>query len=404
WVPKHRPGELVDAYESQFYYFKDNKEIVRIVEELQKQLKLEGSLYESKRHLNEVIKQLTAGDDGNRPIKSKPLNRGPRLEGNAIRFYLDATGQRLSDLEGRVTKVTGINGQAENPKFPEGRQLEVLKARLSAIIVSDCHLRKDGRILYNEEHQDRIERVQDIVKELGDITLEPKFRKGVYEIHIQNQVGIMMIKEGLTPGNKAINNPGLPEGFVNWSEESKRAYLEELIPEDGHFVPRGRFTWSRNIIIYINNGAEKGFQSKVGIDEVNLVRDHGLGEKGLVKMKALAPGTLSDLQENSDPEIAKTATNLHTVVWAVRSNLIDDECAIAQSLGIEIALRPDSIRYYPKSDQLSVRWKARTKGKEDAIRWAQIAPPNDVRKREAVEEWLRKEVENWLNQKEWVDW
>jgi hypothetical protein len=121
-------------------------------------------------------------------------------------------------------------------------------------------------------------------------------------------------------------------------------------------------------------------------------------------MRNLATESLSELKENSDSEIAKTATNLHTAVWTVRSNLIDDECAIVQSLGIDITLRPDSIRYYPKSDQLSVRWKARTKRKEDAIRWAQIAPPNDVRKREAVEEWLRDEVENWLDQKEWSDW
>ena len=37
-------------------------------------------------------------------------------------------------------------------------------------------------------------------------------------------------------------------------------------------------------------------------------------------------------------------------------------------------------------------------------RWAEICPPNDVRKRDEVESWIRDRVEDWLDKKEWVDW
>jgi hypothetical protein len=102
----------VKAYESQFYYFENEKEILRVADELRSQLHLEGNLHTSVQHLNSLLRQLTVDDTGNRYISIEHLHRGARLEGNAMRFYLDAAGGRLSDLEGRVTKVTGINGQA----------------------------------------------------------------------------------------------------------------------------------------------------------------------------------------------------------------------------------------------------------------------------------------------------
>ena len=74
-----------------------------------------------------------------------------------------------------------------------------------------------------------------------------------------------MIHEGMTPGNKTIQNPGLPEGHLDWSEEARCAYLEELIPEDGGFDSKGYFHWSRQVALFIKDEQNKfGFQSKVG--------------------------------------------------------------------------------------------------------------------------------------------
>jgi len=407
WIPKNRSDELVRAYETEFYYFRDNKEVSRIVNELQIQLGLEDSPHKSLKHMNEVVRQFHAGDEGT-PARKRPISeKSPRLEGKVVRFYLDATDRSLSDLEGCVTKVTGVNGQAgiENPRFPEGKKLEVLKARLASIIASDCHLRESGRIGYNEEHLERIDRVQEILRNFGDITLKPKLRPGSYEVHIQNQIGLVMIHEGMTPGNKTFQNPGLPSGFINWSEAARGAYLEELIPEDGNFNVKTGFSWFRSHALYIEEDKNSyGFQSVITAEEVKLVRDQGKSVTGLVDHIYLAYGAVDHLQKSDDQSLSKAAKKIVRAISDYPNNLIEAEKKIAESLGIEITLSPQNVKFFPKSGRLTVKWTASTTRKEDAERWAEICPPNDVRKRDEVESWIRERVEDWLDKKEWVDW
>ncbi len=392
WIPKNRSDEMVSAYETEFYYFKDGKEVVRIVDEFRNQFGLRGSPHESLKHMNGIVKQFQAGKEESLARKRPISEMSRRLEGEVVRFYLDTTDRRLSDLEGRVTKVTGVNGQAgiENPKFPEGKELEVLKARLASIIASDCHLRESGRITYNEEHLERIDRVQEILSHFGDIKLRPKLRPGSYEVHFQNQIGLMMIHEGMTPGNKTIQNPRLPEGHLNWSEEARCAYLEELIPEDGSFDSTGYFSWSRHVALYIKNEQNKfGFQSKVGPEEISLVENSGGYTDGLVEQSWISFNALTNLQESDDLDVARAARNLVSAVDANRSNLVDDESAVAESLGIKITVKPDLIRYYPTGEKVSVRWRATTASKEDTVQWMRMCPPNDELKRSKAETWLR---------------
>jgi hypothetical protein len=407
WIPKARPDELVDAYEKQFYYFNNHKELTRVVEELGGKLGVEGNKRQSLNHLNEITRQLIDGG-GEEAARARPIeNKSLRLEGKVIRLYLDTTNMKLSNLEGRVTKVTGINGQAgiDNPRFPEGKQLEILKARLAAIISSDCYLAESGRISYNEENLERIAKVQEILRNFGDITLVPKLHHGVYENHIPNQIGLMMIHEGMTPGSKVIQNPGLPKGYVNWSEEACRAYLEELIPEEGNFRTHRGFSWNRNHALYDEaEGGKHHFKSVISTAEIQLIIDEGRRTKGLVPQHNLAYGKLDELQFSDDLDKSIPAKRLIDAVKNSPNNLIEDEKKIAESLGIQISLSSSSIRYYPRSERVSVRHDARTTTKNDAIRWGTICPPNDQRKREQVEDWLRELAEDWLNKKEWVDW
>ncbi|MHA1769115.1 MAG: hypothetical protein ACTSV3_04615 [Candidatus Thorarchaeota archaeon] len=390
WIPRDRSNELVGAYETEFYYFKDMGEIHRIVSEFRTRFGLENSLHESLEHINEILRQFQGGD-GTTPARRRPIReQSSRLEGKVVRFYLDTTDRKLSDLQGNVMKVTGVNGQAgiESPRFPEGEELEILKARLAAIIVSDCHLRESGRITYYEEHIERIYRVQDILRNFGDIVLKPYLRPGSYEVHIPNQIGLMMIDEGMTPGNKTIENPHLPEGFLSWSEPARCAYLEELIPEDGHFDSKGYFSWSRQVALYINDESTE-FSSGIGPDEIWLINEFGGHTQGLVEQNWISYKTLADLQENSDPRVAEIAANLVSTVDANRSNLVDDESRLARSLGINISVGPDLIRYYPAGKKVSARWKAVTESRQDSARWIRICPPNDRIKRNRAERWLK---------------
>jgi len=407
WIPKSRPDELVDAYEKQFYYFKDRRDLSSVVEDLGNRLGIEGGKRESLKHLNEITRQLIHESHGEtarvRPIDEKST----RLEGKVIRIYLDTSDSRLADLEGHVVKVTGINGQAgiENPHFPEGRNLEVLKARLAAIIASDCYLAESGRISYNEDNLERVAKVQEILRNFGDITLVPKLHHGVYESHIPNQIGLMMIHEGMTPGSKAIQNPGLPSNYTNWSEEARRAYLEELIPEEGSFSTHRGFAWNRNHAIYDEaEGGRHRFKSLISRREIQLIIDEGTQTKGLVPQYNLAYGKLEELQFNDDTNKSHSAKRLIEVIRNSSNNLIEDEKKIAESLGIQITLSSPMTRYYPKSERVSVRHSASTSTKKDAIRWGTICPPNDEYKRNKVEDWLRTLVEDWLDKKEWTDW
>jgi hypothetical protein len=406
WIPRARPDELVDAYEKQFYYFKNHAELACVVEGLSRILGVEGNKRQSLKHLNEIIEQLVVGNsEASRahPIENKSL----RLEGKVIRLYLDVTDSRLSDLEGRVTKVTGINGQAgiENPRFPEGKQLEVLKARLAAIIASDCYLAESGRISYNEDRLERVPKVQEILQDFGDITLVPKLHHGVYESQIRNQIGLMMIHEGMTPGSKTIRNPGLPEGYTKWSEEARRAYLEELIPEEGHFSKRGGFEWNRNHALYDKDeGGKHHFKSVISPEDIQLIIDEGTQTKGLVPQYNLSYGKLEELQFNNDTNKSHSAKRLIEAIKNSPNNLVEDEKKIAESLGIQITLSPPTIRFYPKSERVSVRHSASTSTKNDAIRWGTICPPNDEYKRNKVEEWLREIAEDWLDKQEWTGW
>jgi len=406
WIPKHRPNELVEAYEDQFYYFNDRKEIIRIIDELRRNLGIEGNFRKELPQISEVARQLIEYEGGD-SARKKPLDiHSTRIEGKIIRMYLDATGRMLSDLDGSVVKVAGISGRAgiENPRFPEGEKLELLKARLVATVASDCHLWDTGRISYNEAHLGRISRVQDIVSEFGDIVLEPKFRKGKYDIHIPCQIGLILIDEGLTPGNKTINNPGLPAGFLDWSDTAKRAYLEDLIPEDGCFTG-GRFRWFRSHAIYVDNKKERyEFESEIGLSEVSIIKEEGKKLRGLVPKSILTIRKLEDLQYDDNPDVSKAAKSLLKVINESTNHLINDETRLAESLGFEIAVNPQNVSYYPRTGRVSVGWSAVTSSKDDAIRWGIECPPNDVRKKQSVERWLRKTAEDWIDKRPLWEW
>lgn len=405
WTPKLRVDELLNAYEKQFFYFQDNGGVARLVEDLQRQLQLEGSLHNAHGQLNELIRQSITNDSGP-PLRASPFHvKGERVEGRVLRFYLDAMGMSLTDLEGRVTRIAGPNGQAgiRNPRFPKDEELEVSMARLTASIVSDGHLRKSGRITYNEKNLERIERVRQILTEFGDIKVEGGFRNGVYEIHIPCQIGLALIEWGMTPGDKAIHNPGLSERILNGSERVRGAYLEELIPEDGYFHPSTGFAWNRSHALHAGNKTvDSGFEQRISQNEVSLMQEFGTKSKDLVRRKSISYGALKELQKHEDHRFADAARNL---VQAINENpnwLIRDECRIAESLGIQITLLPDQVRYSLDTGRVSVRWRASTTSMDDALRWADICPPNDIEKKRAVENWQRKIVEDWLNRKSWT--
>jgi hypothetical protein len=69
------------------------------------------------------------------------------------------------------------------------------------------------------------------------------------------------------------------------------------------------------------------------------------------------------------------------------NQLFLDEVALCKSLGIEVRDGPTKINLY-RSGRVSVQWEGVTRGQKDAMRWAKMAPPADVRKYDLVQRWL----------------
>lgn len=393
WTPKMRKDELVGAYEDQFYYFKDNHEIGHIAKELQKRLGIEGNQREALKQLNEVTRQLTVGDDGKHSRTNPIGGKVSRLEGKVIRMYLDSTDKRLSDLEGRVTKVAGKSGTGgiNSPRFPERKDLEREITRLTAIVVSDGSVGPKGYIEYCDGNVDRFNQVEKSLHVWGDIELKRYHRKNNSGIETQfpTPLGKILLEQGFQPGDKSINNERLPLNIEKMSIESRRVYLQELIPEDGHFSVGTGFQWSRSVVIATSskNTEKYGFESEIRPEHISFLNERGTSYK-TKPIKYVPRGTLEDLSNSDNPEVARTAKSLQDIIKKHESNLMKDEKKIATSFGFKTNTNYAQIRFSQQTGRVSVYWSTTTSGAHEAMKWGISCPPNDVRKRNVVRDWI----------------
>jgi hypothetical protein len=83
------------------------------------------------------------------------------------------------------------------------------------------------------------------------------------------------------------------------------------------------------------------------------------------------------------------AKRLYDTVYANPNKLVEIEKTIIEKLGIKVRHGPASIYYHKKSQSVSVAWICHTKGADEAMALAMIAPPNDVLKRSTMKEWIK---------------
>ena len=392
WTPNRSHEELINAYGDQYFYFNDRNEFASFLDNVRTSVGLDNSLHNSVKHFNEVLDGFNLS-----PVSGKGMSRSidtlkARLSGDSLHFLLDASDIELSELEGRISKVTAPNGLGgiENPKFPTGEEYEILRARLIATVVSAGQIRADtGRIGYSEQILSRSERVQEILNGFGDIEMVPYHREGKNEYIFPCVLGRALWHWELTSGDKTIVNSGLPDFIENGTWRVRAAYLQELIPEDGSFHKNTGFRWTRYVAIDAGDKNEMyKFPNEVSSDIIGMIKENGTHVGGLVPQVTLTKSTLEELGNSEDSSLAKSASNLLSMINERPSKLIHDESRIAESLGIETRLGPSTVKFYPKTGKVTVRWNAGTTKREDGLRWAIIAPPNDERKRANVKKWL----------------
>ncbi len=66
-------------------------------------------------------------------------------------------------------------------------------------------------------------------------------------------------------------------------------------------------------------------ESMIGQEEIELIKKEGKTIRGLIPKSTLSINRLKELQEDNDPAIAETVTNLLNVVNMSINNLITDE-------------------------------------------------------------------------------
>ena len=387
WTPDKNPNDMINGWRTQYFYM-DKEVLTELINETISSLKLDDT-----EKFNHLIQQITTES------KYKQFNingNQSRMTGESLNFIRDATGMETENLEDKVHKVTGANGHGgiENPKFPEGQELEKLRARLMATAVSDCYVRPDGILDYYEENRERIERFKrETLQGFGDFTKEPKFMEqhGYYRLKVSSPYGRALNEWGIPSGDRTILNYGLPTETDKWSVESKRAYMQDLISEEGH-IANGKIRWNRSNALHAGKKTD-GYQlePRVSQSETRLIKIKGQSYPGDYDGEHTLRWTdLKELRKDKDSEISKQANALYRTIKENRNRLIDDEGKFAGSLGLKVKIDPEEVVYYENSGRVSVKWEARTVGTKSMIRWALVCPPNHPEKEVALKMWLSK--------------
>ncbi|MGY5881235.1 MAG: hypothetical protein RTV31_13355 [Candidatus Thorarchaeota archaeon] len=389
WI--HEKNSLLNAFGNQYFYFNRMQDLNRIFEEAASHLEL-GSMVTAVHHIYELSKQFTPID---RELTVKDI---PRIPGSSLHLLCDVAGIPIDQLEGRIVKISGANGHGgiRNPKFPVGDDLEVLKAHLIGIAVSDCHIPKVGSLHLTEGSLDRINRVKKILDNFGSTysSGSVRKRKGDYEFYIASPLACALNHWGIPSGDRTILNYGLPDEFRLWSTIAKCGYMQEMLAQEGNVDKNGVINWSRSHALFDGKkGPSIGFKSRISQDALEFLKHSRdmYKHKGIVSERSIPIGRLDSLKDCRDNHISTIANELSNVVSQYRNKLIDNEEAISTSLGISISLKPVRISYFGKSNRASIRWQARVHGYESKIRSALIIRPNFDIKEKAIVDWLLKQ-------------
>ncbi len=379
--------QLETAYSSLYYYFRDGKLFEEYINDVERILGLpQENRKELVKTLQEFAPQLFI-----EPVYDACINYGlKRIRGDFIALMNSISGKNLSNLDGKISKLTKPSGRGgiKNPRFPEGEKFEVALARLTAIAVSDCHLKPNGTLEYAESEISRIKIVERDLQVWGDITLNPKKRdnENLYLSYFPTPLGVMLMHFGIPSGDKSVQNLGLFPAFNGFSVRAKCALMEDLIPQDGTISGK-KVQWTHTNVLDAADKAETyGIRPKVEKREIDFIKNYGKREK---QSWVLNYGTLKELRNSKSDKIRNIARFLWKCVHDNPNRLILDQIEVVKSLGIRYQRKPYAIRYHKRTRRVSVAWTAEPVTILESIKLGMIAPPNDVVKKKIVKEIIK---------------
>ncbi|MFX1564927.1 MAG: hypothetical protein ACFFCH_02935 [Promethearchaeota archaeon] len=382
------------------FYFHSAKAKRMVIAEACQHLGIDGHV-----RLSRIISQISDHPGKlsyNKPLSDLQYSR-LHLKGETLHFLLDVTGQRLQDIRHNIFYVGRGNFEKGRIVSPTFQSFEVIRVRLFASMICDGHLDKNRLLSYCEKNDVRREIVLRHLGRFGSIDYRRVEHNYNFYLYFPAIIGRFMEKWEFPIGDKALQDVSLPDYIMNGSLEVKRAYFQELIPEDGNFYitdgNRGRFQWNRTVVLSAGKKTEKyDFKSKISHEEIEFIKRHGQ-QKNLTFSQPDFPtsviksrwGALEQLANSKDSKITRLAKRLKSTIKKNPSTLLEDELRLCESLGVTINHYPVFITYFPQSERVSVSWQAQTASKEDAVLLGLLAPPNDVEKNIALKIWMSTE-------------
>lgn len=149
----------------------------------------------------------------------------------------------------------------------------------------------------------------------------------------------------------------------------------------------GRIWWTHSNALHPGEKCEMyDVLPVVGQEEIDFIKRFG---KPKAQSWRLAMGELRKRKRSTSSGIAQMAKRLYDIVFQNPNRLIMGEKYIIEKLGIKVRYVPASVFYHGKTGRVSVAWVIHTASANEAMKLAMIAPPNDVKKRGILEDWLR---------------
>jgi hypothetical protein len=258
--------------------------------------------------------------------------------------------------------------------------------------------RKSATLEYAEKEKERVEYVVNLLKEtFGDAHMNLRSRGNVYKLNSTTVLGRQLESWGVRKGAKHLQSFELPSSIKNGSIQVKRAYIEEMIPEEGSFIHTEKtlsFAWRRVVILDAGSkNKEYNFVPKISQEQKDFIVRCGEEISQKINTEEIERTRLRsrELQElvNKANNIQDRiiAAQLIEIIEGNRCTLMDDEGILLESLGINRSCYSELIRVF-KNGRVSTSWVTVVNGQDDILRWSILAPPSSGRKRVAVRKWL----------------
>lgn len=410
WHQNTNPDHWLNLYAQEHFYLDTIEAKTQLIETAQRHLNLPTNT-----GLSRLITQLTSHPyKATKPKESLSDLRHHHtyLIGACLHFLLDITNQTLQDFKPHIKRIgsdftgTGQSG-IHNPRFPTGQQLDEFRARAFAIVACDGHIHDPSRALtYLDKDPERIEYVKSLFRTaLGEPHTQEDLRPSkVTRLIITVVAGRILERWGIPIGDKIVQQYSLHPKIQQGTPQVKRAYLEELTPEDGGFYTddvSGWFEWKRAVILDAGSkNRAYNFQPLISLKHKTFIENHGKTQASRIRdesprMEIILTWTQLQLL-TKEAETTKTrhiAKELEQVIQQNLCQLLESEILLCERLGINISKTPKDIHLH-ETGRVSVIWKAKTHNQDDAVRWAILAPPSSGAKREAVMKWVNTRSES----------